>query len=85
MENPNYKKLLFHPLITSSNQKENEIINRKKNYKLFIEINNSKDLNQFINLINESLEKNDPIENVKKGFWKCCFIKRYSRKYLLYQ
>ena len=30
MENPNYKKLLFHPLITSSNQNENEIINRKK-------------------------------------------------------
>ena len=34
--------------------------------KLFIEINNSKDLNQFISLINESLEYNEPIENVNK-------------------
>ncbi len=33
--------------------------------KLFIEINNSKDWNQFINLINES-EQNHPIENVNK-------------------
>lgn len=34
--------------------------------KLFIEINNSEDLNQFINLINESIDKNESVENVNK-------------------
>ena len=29
---------------------------------LFVEINNSKDLNQFIDLLNESLEYKDPLE-----------------------
>ncbi len=34
--------------------------------KLFIEINNSEDLNQLINLINESFDKNEPKENIIK-------------------
>ena len=39
--------------------------------KLFVEINNSEDLNQFINLVNEALNYNEPIEHINN--WKYSF------------
>ena len=39
--------------------------------KLFVEINNSEDLNQFINLVNETLNYNEPIEHINN--WKYSF------------
>ena len=50
--------------------------------KLFIEINNSKDLNQFISLINESLEQNDPIENVNKIIAESIFDSIIDKNYI---
>ena len=57
-------KLNYHNNIIKFFVKNNWIIPLNGVCKLFIEINNSDDLNQFINLVNQSLNYKDPIEEV---------------------
>ena len=59
-------KLNYHNNIIKFFIKKNWDIPLNGICKLFIEINNSEDLNQFINLINESIDKNESVENVNK-------------------
>ncbi len=59
-------KLNYHNNIIKFFIKKNWDIPLNGTCKLFIEINNSEDLNQFINLINESIDKNESVENVNK-------------------